>query len=157
MTRRTNTAADLTNDERNLLAYVFAKLGNRSKAAIRNAWLSGDYAALASTDRDAQTLQALRNTRGPSWLAAFRFADVATSNPTPTPRRPQPPRVYTVKVKNAQGHISHHVFTVKDNADGSRYCGADAFGCSRDFFCDGDVATIRQWLTEHAATIAAIV
>lgn len=73
-----------------------------------------------------------------------------------TPQKPQSPRVYTVRVKNAQGHRSHHLVTVKDNADGSRYCGAAAFGCSRDFFCDGDVATIRTWLTEHAATIDAI-
>lgn len=59
----------LTEAEKNLLRYIHAKLGNRAKRMIREAWETGVYdASLCSSPRDEQMLQQLRNTAGPSWL-----------------------------------------------------------------------------------------
>lgn len=64
-----DTILDLTGAERRLLAYIYAKNGNRTKRLIRDAWETGIYdARLCTREDDEQMLQQLRNTRGPTWL-----------------------------------------------------------------------------------------
>lgn len=69
-------AIDIEPFERKLLAYLFALYGNRTKTKIRHAWESGDYSKMRLGENDESTLQAMRNTRGPSWLVALKLSSL---------------------------------------------------------------------------------
>ena len=46
-------------------------LGHNWKAALRQAWMTGDYEGIERYGDTAAYLQQLRNTFGPSWLVRF--------------------------------------------------------------------------------------
>lgn len=75
-----NRAVDMSQDERTLLSYVAAKFPTRWRSMIRQAWVSGDYSPLLLCGRDEQQLQAMRNIRGPSWLAMVKKIAVAAND-----------------------------------------------------------------------------
>lgn len=67
----------LTNAERELLRYIYAKNGRRTKTLIREAWQTGIYdARLVTKENDEQLLQQMRNVLGPSWLEATNFSSL---------------------------------------------------------------------------------
>lgn len=63
----------LTAEQLNTL-YAYAKANGRTwKAKLNDAWVAGGYDATTGNYIDA-SLQQIRNTFGPSWLANFRLA-----------------------------------------------------------------------------------
>ncbi len=61
-----------------LLSYLRSRLGNRTKASVQHAWETGDYSNLGTLrDGDIATLQHLRNSRGPGWLACLSWKSIA--------------------------------------------------------------------------------
>lgn len=72
---------DLTPRQLNLLRYIHAKLGNRMKRMIFEAWETGIYdSRLVSTAADEQALQELRNTFGPSWLSGVKLSQLTADH-----------------------------------------------------------------------------
>lgn len=65
---------DLTQDEIDAIEYVRALFPNRWRRVLREAWMSGDYSKITSSERNESVLQGLRNARGPSWLENYRGA-----------------------------------------------------------------------------------
>jgi len=67
----------LHTEQANLLSFLYAKFGNRTKALIYSAWMTGDYSALGLQGSAESQLQYLRNTHGPSWLHVLRWKSIA--------------------------------------------------------------------------------
>ncbi len=72
----TRNRDDLTTEERELLAYLYAKFGSRTKPLIQKSWVTGATGPLGITEHQQQTLQFLRNSRGPSWLANVKLSQL---------------------------------------------------------------------------------
>ncbi len=53
---------------------TFARVNGRTwKAALRDAWMTGNYRDYGVDFDDAGYLQQLRNTLGPAWLVRYRL------------------------------------------------------------------------------------
>lgn len=60
---------ELDQEEKSLLAFLYAMNGRQTKSRIRDAWESGNYSEIRGLKPGQdQTLQHLRNTHGPTWL-----------------------------------------------------------------------------------------
>lgn len=69
--------ADLLEPDRQLLAYLFALFGSRTKTMIANAWETNRFESLKlSRPKETQTLRRLGDLYGPRWLRSLSDDDV---------------------------------------------------------------------------------
>jgi hypothetical protein len=67
-----STKTEPTAEELSTINAARSCYGGNWKAELAGAWLTGKYSiGLTSNERDA--LQRIRNSRGPEWLAGFKF------------------------------------------------------------------------------------
>lgn len=65
---------------------------------------------------------------------------------------------YQVTVKNSnRGSISKHEVIVNLCGDGTRFCSAAEFGCSRNYAVDANHKAVQMFLAEHACRITRFV
>lgn len=77
MTATAKVQQELSVEEIRLLKLIHAKLGNRAKRLIRDAWEFGIYShELVYRENDEQMMQSLRNRLGPRWLNNLKWKDL---------------------------------------------------------------------------------
>jgi len=71
---------ELTKAEKDVLCLVQCNHGKQAKRLIRQAWETGSYSHFSyMSPEQVATLQTIRNSRGPSWLAKTSLKAIAST------------------------------------------------------------------------------
>lgn len=63
-------------------------------------------------------------------------------------------KTFTVTLTHPTGyHQGSHTVNVMDNGNGTMYCTAGGFGCSRDYYTEEPKEALRLFFAEHACKV----